>query len=1079
MRSAVRTPPAVEPIQEASTTTLALVGILFAAFVLRLLFIGADGFKNDVSTFEAWSLTLAEHSLRDFYAKAGFADYPPGYFFVLWIVGHAYKLFVHSDPSYSALKFLVKLPGVLMDLVDAALLFAIVRRYAALPWAFAAAAFFAFNPASIFISAYWGQVDSVAAGFVLGALLLVLRAGSESGRATVLYLAGAWGLLAYSILIKPPAIVIAPIMLAFAFATGDRRARSARLAGTAVGVLAAFALAYLAALAFHPGWNPLAQFAWLYGRYQYASGVYPENSVNAFNLYALRQPFWQSDGQVIPNIVVGTTTVGLPQYGWGIGLYVVALALLVSRYVQRRDDIALLEASFLALLGYFILSTRMHERYIFDAFLLAPSLMFAGRRYLWAAIALSVTLLANLAYSLNYLSVMDLRTPGVDATNLWPWISRPCALVNVAVFFYLGYVFLGARSDALENLKLARPSTPARAWFAPLEGAGWMVPIDYAIAGAMTLFSFVLVYVRFWLPGEKVFDEIYYARAAEEYIARKEIFEYTHPPLTKLLITLSTLAFGDHAYGWRFANVVVGALTVFVLYAFAKRILRSTPFAAVCAGLLVFDGFHFVQSRIATPEITVAFFSLTTLYAFYRFWIASQVRSASALRPLLALEGSVLAGATVIAGGVAALLTHGQGVAAFVVAFLYFESGAYLAVRLLVPRFRRAAPREVSFADGSWASGGTLHTFDGGTVLGGASTPGEVTRVAKGGLAYADGGLRIEYGRDGSESYATPEGTARFTADGTMQADDVRIAARDANLWLCLLALSGAALAASKWNGLFDFLVVFAIVAAVTLQSLWVPGMRAVGARAIPHPAVLGNPRGFSPDLIVAAMAFVGATVYVLTYIPYFSLGHNFSDLLGMQKGMFSYHYDLHATHPYSSKWWQWPLLQIPISYYYKDFRASNQIANGAACCVAEILALPNPAVWWLGLVSVPFVAWLAWRERAKAYVLLIAAYLLQWLPWIASPRVAFEYHFYPNLAIICLADTILLQRVWQLARDRADERLAWPRVTVVTFLVLVVVAFVFWYPVLAGTQITYDGWHARMWDWLMGQLWINPHPGQ
>ena len=64
---------------------------------------------------------------------------------------------------------------------------------------------------------------------------------------------------------------------------------------------------------------------------------------------------------------------------------------------------------------------------------------------------------------------------------------------------------------------------------------------------------------------------------------------------------------------------------------------------------------------------------------------------------------------------------------------------------------------------------------------------------------------------------------------------------------------------------------------------------------------------------------------------------------------MFYYHYDLHATHPYSSKWWQWPLLQVPISYYYKDFRAGAAPANGAACCVAEILALPNPVVWWLG----------------------------------------------------------------------------------------------------------------------------------
>ena len=100
---------------------------------------------------------------------------------------------------------------------------------------------------------------------------------------------------------------------------------------------------------------------------------------------------------------------------------------------------------------------------------------------------------------------------------------------------------------------------------------------------------------------------------------------------------------------------------VFVLYAFAKRILRSTPFATICAGLLLLDGFHFVQSRIATPEITVAFFSLTTLYAFYRFWIASQVRVAAVFDRLLGRrEAIVLCFATVVAAGLA-LLARGQG----------------------------------------------------------------------------------------------------------------------------------------------------------------------------------------------------------------------------------------------------------------------------------------------------------------------------------------------------------------------------------------------------------------------------------
>jgi len=126
-----------------------------------------------------------------------------------------------------------------------------------------------------------------------------------------------------------------------------------------------------------------------------------------------------------------------------------------------------------------------------------------------------------------------------------------------------------------------------------------------------------------------------YARAGEEYLKHIEIFEFTHPPLTKLVVTLSMMLFGglnglgDTALGWRFLNVVVGALMCGVLYVFAKRLTGSTLFAAIATGMLLFDGFHYVQSRIATPEITVAFFSLTTLYAFYRVWTASAARRAN------------------------------------------------------------------------------------------------------------------------------------------------------------------------------------------------------------------------------------------------------------------------------------------------------------------------------------------------------------------------------------------------------------------------------------------------------------------
>ncbi len=1084
MRSAVRSselPSERSAFLGISTTTFALAALLLFGFLVRLVFVNATGFKNDVSTFESWSITLTKFPLRDFFAKAGFADYPPGYFFVLWVVGHAYAPFALDDKTYGALKIAVKLPGIIMDLVDAALIYAVVRRFASVAWAFGAAALFALNPATIFISAYWGQVDSVAAGMTLGSLLLLLDADRRTGRAQTLTIVGAWLLLAYSVLIKPPAIVIVPLYLAYIFATDDSALRARRAMATTLGVAASFVLAFAAALTFHPGLNPIAQYAWLISRYAFASGVYPFNSVNAFNLYEIAPSsrFWQPDSVLIPNLVLGGHAYGLPQYACGVAIFVAAMLLVVSRYLQRRDSVAILEAAMILSLGYFVLSTRMHERYIFNAVLLATPLIFYRKRYFYAAVVLSLTLFANLVYSLSYLNVMEQKPAGVDASDLMPWLSRPASLLNVAAFFYLGYAFLGSGSDILERLdlagSLARVSERTRRWCSPLEGIVAMSRRDWAIGSGLAVASFVLTFVDYTWPAEKIFDEIYYARAGEEYLSHKEIFEFTHPPLTKLWITLSMMLFGgmhgggDTSAGWRFLNLVIGALMVLVLYAFAKRLTGSTLFATIGAGLLLFDGFHYVQSRIATPEITVAFFSLLTLYAFYRYWIASQVRVAPAfVRSALPAQAGFLAAGLVLAAIFSFLVAQGQTFAAHAVAFLYAACGAYVAVRLGIPRLQKM-PLMTSYAEGSRVFGKTLETLDGGhvPVEKGAIVAGTTSAPTKTGLVYCDDGLRISYERGGAMTYATDDGQAQFAPQGTMRAGEATIdGARDGARWLWILAICAAALSASKWNGLFDFFVIWGLALVVVLQRYVAQIGRAIGrAGTMVRPASLGNPFGFSYDVLVAAMLFVGATVYTLSYIPYFALGHNLSDLVGLQQQMFGYHYDLRATHPYGSKWWQWPLILRPISYYYHDFRIGAANQNPLACCVAEIIAIPNPAVWWLGLISIPALAWLGVRERNKGHLLLVTAYLFQWLPWASSPRVAFEYHFFPNLAIICLANAVLLQRVWR--------RAGWPRLMIGGYLALVVGLFVFFFPILAGLHVPWNVWDARMWHSLMKNQWV------
>lgn len=1058
-----------------------LLAILAVALGLRALFVASTGFHNDVAAFEAWTLALRDNPPWLFYAKTSFADYPPGYFLVLWVLGGVYSLLASlhvistTDPSYLGLRLLVKLPAIAMDLVDAALIYAIVRRFATERLALFAAAAFAWNPATIYVSAFWGQVDSVSWGLVLMSLWWALRSADDPAK-TVARLVWAWLAMAFSVLIKPQGVLVAVALAGYAFTAADPAVRRLRLTGTLAGVGAGLLLAFGAAALFHASANPIDDFSWLVQRYAFGSAVYPYNSINAFNLYAIKQSFWQPD--LVPLTVFGVA-LG-PMVLWGTALVLAAAALLVARYLQVATDRALLECAMLLAFAFFTLATRMHERYIYGAFLFVFPLLAFGRRYAWSAGLLSCTALLNLIYSLAYQTAMEAHTPGVDATHLWGPASSVVAALNVALFFALGYGYLGGTVPLLDEAERVWSgwSVRARTWFDPREGMATMTRLDWMLAAGFTFASFVVCIVWFQYPAEKIFDEIYYARAGEEYLQHKDIFEFTHPPLTKLIITLSMLLFGglsplgDSGVGWRFLNVVVGALSVGLIYLFGKSLLRSTFFASAAALMLLCDGFHFVQSRIATPEITVAFFALLVLYAFYRLWTATGARRAARIERsprTLAVYGVALGIGAVVAAAVAyALVTFGpstkgtdlRGVAGLV-AFLYVETAFYLLARWATSAGRGYLDRLLGPVDARTGSDGdpfVVSYADGSRYVYDRKGAGKLFLPEGQGLAVAgkreelasadDGELARRYQRDGRLVYRTPVAEATFEPAGVVRTDGEVSDGGSAWKWLVLLGFASGAVAASKWNGLFDFFVVWLCVAGVAAQ------------RYLRRPAVYGNPFGMPLDVVAGTMLLAAGAIYTLSYVPFFMLGHNFVDMVTLQREMYHYHATLVATHPYASSWWQWPILERPISYFYTEYEPYKVTHDPTACCVAEILALPNPFVWWFGMLTIPAIGYLAWRERNRGYALLVIAYVLQWLPWIGSPRIAFEYHFYPNLAMIVLANAIVLQRIWNEGRSR----LATPRVAVWAYLAVVVGGFAFFYPVLAGVHVPWDQWHARMW---------------
>ena len=65
-----------------------LAGLLLVGLIIRFALIGSAGFTNDVALF-GWATMLVAHPLSQFYATGGFVDHPPGYLYVLSVIGLA------------------------------------------------------------------------------------------------------------------------------------------------------------------------------------------------------------------------------------------------------------------------------------------------------------------------------------------------------------------------------------------------------------------------------------------------------------------------------------------------------------------------------------------------------------------------------------------------------------------------------------------------------------------------------------------------------------------------------------------------------------------------------------------------------------------------------------------------------------------------------------------------------------------------------------------------------------------------------------------------------------------------------
>jgi 4-amino-4-deoxy-L-arabinose transferase-like glycosyltransferase len=133
------------------------------------------------------------------------------------------------------------------------------------------------------------------------------------------------------------------------------------------------------------------------------------------------------------------------------------------------------------------------------------------------------------------------------------------------------------------------------------------------------------------------FDEVYFARAAEDYVNHVFPLERTHPPLGKLIQAVGIVAFGETPFGWRIMGVIFGTLLVPLMYLLGKKLFGTCIGGFSAAFLFTFDFMHFTMARIGTVDTYVVFFSLLS-QLFFLVYFSNMLKKGwktSSVLPLL------------------------------------------------------------------------------------------------------------------------------------------------------------------------------------------------------------------------------------------------------------------------------------------------------------------------------------------------------------------------------------------------------------------------------------------------------------
>jgi dolichyl-phosphate-mannose-protein mannosyltransferase len=378
----------------AKREVIILVILLASAFAVRILLFPQQGYPIDTNDFISWFTTAANHGIRPFYTVAGYFDYPPFNVYIFWAFGSL------ANAVGISMANMIKLVPNLFDLATSGLIYIFVRKQSTFKVALVSTALYVFNPAVIYNTAVWGQFDAVYTFFLILSLMLALK--SKPIPSAVIFAIG--------LLTKPQGIALLPLIALLIYKKNGWKQLLFSVASFVTTI-------FLVVLPFEGIGNPIT---FLIKNYSTGYLYYNVTSVNAFNLWGLFG-LWVKDGFLF-------------YIGWALFGSAASFTLYtVHKRLKVSGDLIAIFAAFILFFAFFMLPTRIHERYMFPA-MSVLALMFPLLKKARALYAiLTATFLINQAYVLYWLNV---SYPNAGPNLTGDPVVLAVSIINLIMLFY-------------------------------------------------------------------------------------------------------------------------------------------------------------------------------------------------------------------------------------------------------------------------------------------------------------------------------------------------------------------------------------------------------------------------------------------------------------------------------------------------------------------------------------------------------------------------------------------------------------------------------------------------------------------